>query len=165
MKKLSELMSIYESYHAKPITKFTHFIGIPAILFAFLILFSYLHLPANLNFISLAWIFSMALLVYYFLLDVTLALITAIFLIPMTLLAQWIVTAFPLSHSLIILIAIFLLGAIMQLIGHLFEGNRPAFMGNFFQVFIAPIFIVAELVFSLGFKKELHREVLRKSAR
>jgi uncharacterized membrane protein YGL010W len=41
------------------------------------------------------------------------------------------------------------------LIGHAFEGKKPALMDNFFQVFIAPIFLMAEVFFAFGYKRDV----------
>jgi uncharacterized membrane protein YGL010W len=54
-------------------------------------------------------------------------------------------------------------GWVFQLIGHAIEGRRPALMDNFFQVFIAPIFLIAELFFALGLRRELQASVRRQS--
>ena len=45
--------------------------------------------------------------------------------------------------------------------GHVFEGRRPALSDNLFQIFIAPVFLVAEVFFALGLKPDL----LKKSKR
>ena len=47
----------------------------------------------------------------------------------------------------------------MQLVGHAFEGRKPALADNLFQIFIAPIFLCAELFFALGYKPKLHAAV------
>ncbi len=46
-------------------------------------------------------------------------------------------------------------GWAFQLIGHVFEGKKPALMDNFFQVFIAPIFLMAEVFFAFGYKRDV----------
>jgi uncharacterized membrane protein YGL010W len=50
-------------------------------------------------------------------------------------------------------------GWILQLVGHAFEGRKPALVDNFFQVLIAPIFLMAELFFALGYKREVAERV------
>jgi len=46
-----------------------------------------------------------------------------------------------------------------QLVGHSVEGRKPALADNLFQIFIAPIFLVAELFFALGLKREVREKV------
>ena len=40
-----------------------------------------------------------------------------------------------------------------------FEGRKPALVDNFMQVFIAPMFLIAEIAFALGLRKPLAAEV------
>jgi uncharacterized membrane protein YGL010W len=47
----------------------------------------------------------------------------------------------------------------LQLIGHYFEGRKPALVDNVFQIFVAPIFLAAEVFFALGYKKNLRKNV------
>ena len=54
---------------------------------------------------------------------------------------------------------LFVGGWILQLVGHVFEGRKPALTDNLFQIFVAPIFLCAELFFALGYKPELHADV------
>jgi uncharacterized membrane protein YGL010W len=54
---------------------------------------------------------------------------------------------------------LFVGGWILQLVGHVFEGRKPALADNLFQIFVAPIFLCAELFFALGYKPQLHTAV------
>jgi uncharacterized membrane protein YGL010W len=54
---------------------------------------------------------------------------------------------------------LFIGGWILQLVGHGFEGRRPALTDNLFQIFVAPIFLCAEIFFALGYKPGLQRAV------
>lgn len=47
---------------------------------------------------------------------------------------------------------LFVGGWILQLVGHVFEGRRPALADDLFQIFVAPIFLAAEVFFALGYK-------------
>jgi len=44
---------------------------------------------------------------------------------------------------------------LFQLVGHVWEGKRPALMDNLFQAFIGPMFIMAEVLMLLGIKSDL----------
>lgn len=51
----------------------------------------------------------------------------------------------------------------VQFIGHgVFERKRPALLDNLLQVFIAPIFVMLEYLFLLGFCKDLQQEIKKK---
>ena len=52
---------------------------------------------------------------------------------------------------------LFVGGWILQLVGHGFEGRKPALADNLFQIFVAPIFLAAEVFFALGYKPQLHQ--------
>jgi uncharacterized membrane protein YGL010W len=58
---------------------------------------------------------------------------------------------------------LFVGGWILQLVGHVFEGRKPALADNLFQIFVAPIFLAAEVFFALGYKPQLHRQVQQKA--
>src|SRR5206468_6161488 len=75
MKTLDQQMAVYAAYHRNRWNRLTHFIGVPAIIFAILIPMSWVSLGEDL---SLAHVFLGAVLAYYFLLDVPLALATAV---------------------------------------------------------------------------------------
>jgi uncharacterized membrane protein YGL010W len=59
--------------------------------------------------------------------------------------------------------ALFVGGWILQLVGHVFEGRKPALADNLFQIFVAPIFLAAEVFFALGYKPALRRGVEEKA--
>jgi uncharacterized membrane protein YGL010W len=58
---------------------------------------------------------------------------------------------------------LFVGGWILQLVGHVFEGRKPALADNLFQIFVAPIFLAAEVFFALGYKPELQQRMLQLS--
>lgn len=57
--------------------------------------------------------------------------------------------------------AVFVLGWIAQFIGHgKFEGRAPALLDNLFQaIFLAPLFVWLEMLFSFGYRPELQARV------
>jgi uncharacterized membrane protein YGL010W len=55
---------------------------------------------------------------------------------------------------------VFALSWAAQLVGHrFFEGRKPALVDDVWQVFVAPVFVVAEWAFALGLRRKLHEEV------
>jgi uncharacterized membrane protein YGL010W len=54
-------------------------------------------------------------------------------------------------------------GWIIQFVGHVFEGRRPALFVNALQVFMAPAFLIAEIFFLLGFQKDLQSALMQRS--
>jgi uncharacterized membrane protein YGL010W len=155
MKSLDEQMSIYAAYHRNRWNRRTHFIGVPAIIFAILIPMSWVPVAAG---VTLAHVFVAAVLVYYFRLDAALALATTVVAGALLYAAQlaaagWVVSGW-------IWFGIFFAGGwALQLVGHVFEGRKPALADNLFQIFVAPIFLVAELFFALGLKRGVREKV------
>jgi uncharacterized membrane protein YGL010W len=60
-------------------------------------------------------------------------------------------------------VLLFVVGWALQLWGHAFEGRKPALVDNLFQIFVAPIFLAAEVFFALGYKPGLHEAVQRRA--
>ena len=58
-------------------------------------------------------------------------------------------------------IGLFIVGWIFQFIGHYYEGRKPAFVDDIIGLAIGPLFVVAEVVFMLGLRPELKRQVER----
>ncbi|MDH5211136.1 MAG: DUF962 domain-containing protein, partial [Betaproteobacteria bacterium] len=69
----------------------------------------------------------------------------------------------PLATSAGWFVVFFVGGWVIQLIGHVWEGRKPALVDNFFQIFVAPIFLAAEVFFALGYKPALHAAVQKRA--
>lgn len=57
----------------------------------------------------------------------------------------------------------FVCGWALQLWGHVYEGRKPALVDKLFQVFVAPIFLAAEVFFAQGYKPQIHAAVQRRA--
>jgi uncharacterized membrane protein YGL010W len=152
MERLAQQMSLYAAYHRNRWNRATHFIGVPAIVFALFIPMQWVGLGAG---VTLAHAFAGAVLLYYVSLDLALALATAAVVVAL-LLAAALAAASGAAAGWTWFAVFFVGGWIFQLVGHVFEGRRPALADNVLQIFVAPIFLVAEVVFMLGFKRDLH---------
>jgi uncharacterized membrane protein YGL010W len=98
-------------------------------------------------------------LVYYFLLDAPLALAMAVFTGALSWAAHSVAHGYPPTVGWSVFAACFIGGWLLQLLGHVFEGRRPAFTDNLWQVFVAPVFLMAEAGFALGLRRELRERV------
>src|SRR5467141_1110765 len=148
-------MAVYAAYHRNRWNRFTHFIGVPAIIFAILIPMNWVSFGEG---VTLAHVFMGAVLAYYFLLDVPLALATAVATGALFLAAKA-AAATGVASGWIWFGVFFVGGWTCQLVGHLFEGRKPALADNLFQIFVAPIFLVAEVFFALGLKHEVRKKI------
>jgi uncharacterized membrane protein YGL010W len=163
MKTLEDQMAFYAAYHQDARNKATHFAGVPAIMLALLIPLSWLRVELGGVAISAAMLLGGAVVVYYFLLDVPLALAMSAFTALLIILAEalaglgaergW--TAFGI---------LFVGGWSLQLLGHLCEGRRPALADNLFQALVAPIFLCAEIFFALGYKRALRSAIQQRAS-
>ncbi len=160
MKTLEQQMAFYQRYHRHPKNKLTHFFGVPAIAFALLVPLSLIGIDLGGWWLSGAQVFALVVLAYYFALDVALALAMTAFIAMLLWLAAW-VAAQGAAVAWTVFAVAFVGGWVLQLIGHYFEGRRPALVDNFFQVFIALVFLMAELFFALGFKRDVRQRVER----
>lgn len=154
-----EQISRYTSYHRDGRNKATHFIGVPAIAVSLLLP------PALVNFaaagwydISLATVFAAAVWLFWIVMDRPFGIATSLAFLPAPIFAGWLATEG--AAAVWIGFAILFVGGWgLQLVGHAFEGRKPALLDNFMQVFIAPMFLIAEIAFALGLRRKLAAEV------
>ena len=60
-------------------------------------------------------------------------------------------------------VGFFLVGWVIQFLGHWYEGRKPAFVDDVIGLVVAPMFIVAEAMFMLGWNKPLLSEIERRA--
>ncbi len=157
-----EQMAMYAAYHRDARNRATHFVGVPAIAFALLVPMALLRFADFETYsLSLATFFAGAVMIYWIALDRPFGLATTILFLPAVWLADWIARQGGATAWTVFAIA-FAGGWIVQLVGHVFEGRKPALTDNLLQVLIAPMFLVAEVAFALGMRKPLHDLVERR---
>ncbi len=154
-----EQMAMYSAYHRDMRNRATHFIGIPAIVFAIYVPLAWVPLGRlGAIEVNLALALLAAVAVFYIWLDRVIgAAMVAVLLVLYWLAAQ--VAAMGQTVGWSVFAAAFVGGWVFQLVGHVFEGRRPALADNLLQALIGPMFLVAETVFALGLKRSLHEAV------
>lgn len=156
MRTLAQQLDTYAAYHRNAANIATHLVGIPLIVLAVAVLLSRPAWSMGAMTLSPALMLVVAVLVYYFLLDVGLALMMT----AMLALALWF-GAWCAAQSTGMWLAIgagaFVVGWVFQLVGHGFEGRKPAFLDDVMGLLIGPLFVVAELLSFAGLRKDLHR--------
>ena len=158
MRTIEDQMSFYAAYHQDGRNKATHFIGVPAIMLSLFIPLAWIRFEAGGVTITAAMLFAAVVLVYYFLLDVPLALAMLVVTGVLVFVGDRI-AGLGTTPGWIWFAILFVGGWILQLVGHVFEGRKPALADNLFQIFVAPIFLAAEVFFALGYKPQLHQKV------
>lgn len=169
MKTLEDQMSFYAAYHQDGRNKASHFIGVPMIMLSLFIPLAWIRVDAGGVPLTAAMLFAGTVMVYYFLLDIPLA----IAMLGVSVLLVWVghqIAALGAAQGWAWFAVLFVGGWIIQLVGHVFEGRKPALADNLIQIFVAPIFLAAEIFFALGYKPGLQHAVqeralqLRKTA-
>jgi uncharacterized membrane protein YGL010W len=164
MKSLEDQMAFYAAYHQDRRNKATHFIGVPAIMLSLFIPLSWLRIDLGAMALTAAMLFAAAVLAYYFLLDVPLALAMLAFTALLVYAAERL-AAQGAALGWTWFAILFVGGWALQLAGHAFEGRKPALAANLFQIFVAPIFLCAEVFFALGYKPRLHAAMQERALR
>ncbi|MGH6612307.1 MAG: DUF962 domain-containing protein [Burkholderiaceae bacterium] len=164
MKTLEEQMSVYLRYHRNPKNRLTHFVGVPLIMFSLFVLLALLRVVIGGFSISAATVLAVAVLIYYFRLDAVLAAAMTLFVVVLLVAAHGVASEGT-RPALVMFAATFIGGWALQLLGHVFEGKRPALMDNLFQIFIAPIFLMAEVFFAFGYKRDVAERMQQLAAR
>jgi uncharacterized membrane protein YGL010W len=164
MKTIEEQMATYAAYHQDARNKATHFIGVPVIVLSLFIPLSWLRFDLGGVAISAAMLLAAAVLVYYFILDVPLALAMLVLFAALAWLGETI-AMLGAAPGWTWFAVLFIGGWILQLVGHVYEGRRPALADNLLQIFVAPIFLAAEVFFALGYKPALHAAVQERARR
>ena len=101
-------------------------------------------------------IIALFVVLYYLVLDIKIGLIATLLFAPV----YWAATQISvLPHAGWMALGIFVIGWIIQFVGHAYEKAKPAFVDDLNQLLIGPLFLVSEVVFALGINKEMEQEV------
>lgn len=158
MKTLIEHLAQYAAYHRDRRNIATHFVGIPLIVLAVAVLLSRPGLSALGLWLSPASLTAIAAAGFYLRLDLRFGvLMTA--LLGLCLWAGAVLAQQDTSVWLGWGLGLFVLGWIIQFIGHYFEGRKPAFVDDIMGLAVGPLFVVAELGFLLGCRDEVREAV------
>jgi uncharacterized membrane protein YGL010W len=154
-----DLMCQYAAYHRDKRNIVTHFVGIPLIVWSIGILLS----KGSLFGWSLAWIvWALATLWYLtrgnLVLGVATSIVNALLIALATPFAPLAVGSW-LGWG----VGIFVLGWVIQFIGHYYEGRKPAFADDIVGLLVGPMFIVGEWLFAIGWGREMLAEIERRA--
>lgn len=162
MKSITDQLARYKSVHFNSNNIKTHFVGIPLIIWAIFVGLCSLRFSVGESSVSISAgvIFAALVSIYYFKLHVGLALAMLLFLVPVIYFADFVAY---LDNGLWMALIAFVVGWIFQLIGHKYEKAKPAFIDDLNQLFIGPLFLMAEVCFALGRLKGLNKNVTSKA--
>lgn len=162
MTKLEQLLSQYAAYHLDQKNIYTHFIGIPMIVFSIICLTARAGVIISGVELTLALVLLLASCIYYLSLDRIFGLIMLV-IYAMAYPFAYKIAQLDTTGWLSLSIGIFVVGWVFQFVGHFYEKKKPAFTDDIIGLAIGPLFVLAEMVFMLGFRKELEQRILEKA--
>ncbi len=157
-----DLLADYAAYHRDRRNIATHFVGVPMIVFGVGVLLARPAVTAGNLALTPAWLaYSLAAAWYLTRGHAALGAITALAVGLFVLLAH----AVPggLAGWLGWGLGFFVVGWIVQFVGHYYEGRKPAFVDDLTGLLVAPMFVLLEALASLGWFKGLAAEVERRA--
>jgi uncharacterized membrane protein YGL010W len=158
-----DLMVQYARYHRDRRNIATHFLGIPLIVFAIGILLARAQFQLGDTHLSAAWLLWAASAAWYLTRgSLVLGLATA------GVNAALMALAVPLAAGSTASwlgwgIGMFVLGWIIQFVGHYYEGKKPAFVDDLVGLLVGPMFVVGEALFALGWGRTMLAEIERQA--
>jgi uncharacterized membrane protein YGL010W len=148
MKTLVDQLSQYAAYHRDRRNIATHFVGIPMIVQAVAVLLA----RPSVEWLGMEW--SVASLVFVASGIFVMGLLSGVVLIGAASAANQ-----PLWSWLTLGVGLFVVGWILQFIGHYYEGRKPAFVDDLMGLAIGPLFVVAEAGFIAGLRPEVQAAI------
>lgn len=163
MNKLTDLLAQYASYHRDRRNILTHVVGIPMIVLSLMVLLARPTLATVAGVpINPGMVIAALLALYYLKLDLRMgAVMAAVFALGLDVALQ---TA-PLATGAWLAwgLGLFLGGWGIQFLGHYFEGRKPAFVDDIIGLIIGPLFVLAEVAFLLGLRKDVEAAIEQKA--
>ncbi len=162
MRTLVDHLSNYADYHRDRRNIATHFVGIPMIVVAVATLLSRPAIDVGGLPLSPAVVVVGAFMAFYLRLDVRFGLLMSLMMGPAVALGAFFAKQ-ETTTWLAAGVGAFVVGWVIQFVGHFFEGRKPAFVDDLIGLVVGPLFVMAEVVFALGLRQEVHDEVIRRS--
>jgi uncharacterized membrane protein YGL010W len=143
------LLTQYAAYHRDRRNIQTHLVGVPMIVFAIGVLLSHPVVPIGGWDLTPAWaLFALTSLWYLtrgeFTLQVAVVAVMALLIGSAQVLGQsspsWVAWG----------VGLFVLGWVIQFVGHYYEGRKPAFADDLVGLLVGPMFVVMELLAAAG---------------
>jgi len=158
MAPLIRNLATYGEYHRDRRNVATHLLGVPMIVFGVEVLLSRPVMAPEWLLLTPAMIAAGLASLWYLRVDPRFGLAMTVLLALGAwgglMIAQGSMTAWLTSG-----IGLFVAGWAFQLLGHHYEGRKPAFTDDLRWLLIGPLFVVAELAFMLGLRKDLADEI------
>ncbi|MCP8466882.1 DUF962 domain-containing protein [Pseudomonas sp. ZM23] len=158
MKTLVDHLAQYAAYHRDRRNIVSHFIGIPMIVLSIATLLSRPGFDLAGLTIAPATLLALASIIFYLRLDLRFGLLMTA-LLALSLWGGALFAAGSTASWLAWGIGLFVVGWIIQFVGHWYEGRKPAFIDDLTGLIVGPLFVAAEAAFLLGLRDEVRHAV------
>jgi uncharacterized membrane protein YGL010W len=163
MRPALDLLSQYAAYHRDRRNIASHFVGVPLIVFAIGVMLAHPTFAVAGLTLTPAWVaFGFAAAWYLtrgnLVLGAAVSAVVAILLV----LAERVNSGGDLAGLLGWGVGSFVLGWVIQFVGHWYEGKKPAFVDDITGLLVGPMFMTAEALFAMGWNKPLQHEIERR---
>src|SRR6187455_1222215 len=153
---LRRQLTDYVEYHRDPMNCALHVVGIVILFLGAVLPLSLLPVTVFGFQVNLGILLAIPVLVYWILLDFPIGLAIAGAAALLLLTAATIANHASVTVVWAISIVLLLIGVALQIIGHqVFERRQPALMDNPTHLLLGPVFVMAKLFISLGFRRDL----------
>ncbi|MDP1539420.1 MAG: DUF962 domain-containing protein [Moraxellaceae bacterium] len=164
MKTLTDHLSQYALYHRDQRNIWTHLVGVPMIVLSLAALLARPSIDVAGFPLSAATVVLLVSALFYLRLELMFGLIMSVLMAATLVFAQW-AASLSTMYWLIFGLGGFVVGWIIQFVGHYYEGKKPAFVDDLSGLAIGPLFVTAEIVFMLGLRNELMHEIEQRSGK
>ncbi len=158
MRSALDLLTQYAAYHRDRRNIVTHFVGVPMIVFAVGVLLARPSFTLDGITLTPAWIVFAITALWYLSRHVVLGFAVSAVVGVLIWLGHQVADGSTFSW-LAWGIGFFLVGWVIQFIGHYYEGRKPAFVDDLIGLLVGPMFVVAEWMFALGWNREMLKTI------
>jgi len=163
LQSASELLVHYARFHRDQRNIATHMIGVPMIVFGVGVMLARATVWPGDPGLSLAWlVWGLSTLWYVSRGHLGIGLAVSLANAALIGLAH-LASGGSIAHWLTWGLGFFLVGWIVQFVGHYYEGKKPAFVDDLTGLLVGPMFIAAEGLFALGLARPMAREIERRA--
>ena len=163
MRNTTELLAQYAEYHRDRRNIATHLVGVPMIVFGVGVLLARPAFMLAGIALSPAWLLFAATAAWYLtrghlVVGAAVSAVVGVLLVFAHGVAYG-STATWLAWG----VGAFVVGWVIQFIGHYYEGRKPAFVDDLAGLLVGPMFVTAEVLFALGLCQPLHAEIVQRA--
>jgi len=153
---LRRQLTDYVEYHRDPVNCALHVVGIVILFLGAILPLSLLPVTVFGLQLNVGVLLAAPVLIYWMLLDVAIGLAIAAAAALLLFTGATIASHASVTVVWTITIVLIVIGVAMQIIGHqVFERRQPALMDNPTHLLLGPVFVMAKLFISLGFRNDL----------